>query len=142
MCTARHLSCNVNTRTYLADNSAPAMPLVFSYGTLQQEKVQLSTFGRLLAGQRDELPGFEPSLVKIEESQMVAQGGRTHHDNVTFNGRQDSRVSGTVFEITDTELAAADRYETLAAYKRIAVVLGSGKQAWVYVDARTAPRHL
>jgi hypothetical protein len=36
------------------------------------------------------------------------------------------------------ELAAADQYEQLAAYKRIAAMLASGKQAWVYVDARTA----
>jgi gamma-glutamylcyclotransferase (GGCT)/AIG2-like uncharacterized protein YtfP len=48
-------------------------------------------------------------------------------------------VSGTVFEITDAELAAADEYERLAAYKRIAAMLASGKQAWVYVDARSAP---
>jgi gamma-glutamylcyclotransferase (GGCT)/AIG2-like uncharacterized protein YtfP len=48
-------------------------------------------------------------------------------------------VSGTVFEITDAELAAADRYEQLAAYRRIAVTLASGKRAWVYVDSRSAP---
>jgi hypothetical protein len=34
------------------------MPLLFSYGTLQQEDVQWSTFGRLLEGEPDELPGF------------------------------------------------------------------------------------
>ena len=28
------------------------MPLLFSYGTLRQETVQLSTFGRLLQGRR------------------------------------------------------------------------------------------
>jgi gamma-glutamylcyclotransferase (GGCT)/AIG2-like uncharacterized protein YtfP len=61
-----------------------------------------------------------------------------HHASVTCNGRDDSRVSGTVFEITDVELAAADRYEQRAAYKRIAATLASGKQAWVYVDARSA----
>jgi gamma-glutamylcyclotransferase (GGCT)/AIG2-like uncharacterized protein YtfP len=115
------------------------MPLLFSYGTLQQDDVQLSTFGRLLHGQRDELPRFEPSLVKIEDSQVVATSGKTHHANVTFNGRNDSRVSGTVFEVTDAELAAADRYEQLAAYKRVAAMLASGKLAWVYVDARSAP---
>jgi len=114
------------------------MPLLFSYGTLQQESVQRSTFGRLLDGQRDELPRFEPSLVRIEDAQVVAATGNTHHSNVTFNGREDSRVSGTVFEITDTELAAADRYEQLAAYKRIAARLASGKMAWVYLDARSA----
>jgi len=37
------------------------MPLLFSYGTLQQESVQRSTFGRLLDGPKDELPRFEPS---------------------------------------------------------------------------------
>ncbi len=63
------------------------MPLVFSYGTLQQEDVQLSTFGRLLHGQRDELLGYEQSLVKIENPRVVATSGRTHHANVTFNGR-------------------------------------------------------
>lgn len=115
------------------------MPLLFSYGTLQQEDVQLSTFGRLLEGQRDELPGFEPSLVKIEDPQVVATSGQTHYANVTFNGRNDSRVSGTVFEITEDELAAADQYEQRARYKRVAATLASGKQAWVYVDARSAP---
>jgi gamma-glutamylcyclotransferase (GGCT)/AIG2-like uncharacterized protein YtfP len=115
------------------------MPLLFSYGTLPQENVQLSTFGRLLEGQSDELPRFEESLVRIEDPHVVAATGRTHHANVTFNGRNDSRVRGTVFEITDAELAAADQYEQLADYKRGAAVLASGKQAWVYVDARSAP---
>lgn len=114
------------------------MPLIFSYGTLQQDDVQLATFGRLLHGQRDDLLGCEPSLVKIEDPEVAAASGRTHHANVTFNGRSDSRVSGMVFEIADAELAAADRYEELAAYKRIAATLASGKQAWVYVDARSA----
>jgi gamma-glutamylcyclotransferase (GGCT)/AIG2-like uncharacterized protein YtfP len=115
------------------------MPLLFSYGTLQQENVQLSTFGRPLRGQKDELLKFEQSLVKIVDPQVLATSGKTHHANVTFNGRSDSRVRGTVFEITDAELAAADQYEQLAAYKRITAALASGKQAWVYVDARSAP---
>lgn len=115
------------------------MPLVFSYGTLQEERVQRATFGRLLQGHRDELSGFEQCVVKIEDPQVAAASGRTHHANVTFNGRPDSRVSGMAFEITDAELATADRYEQVAAYIRIAVTLASGKQAWVYVDARSAP---
>src|SRR5512145_1240880 len=114
------------------------MPLIFSYGTLQQENVQLSTFGRVLKGQPDELPGFAQSSVRIEDPKVVAASGKRHHANVTFNGMDDSRVSGTVFEISDAELAAADRYEQLAAYKRVAVMLASGKRAWVYVDARSA----
>ena len=99
------------------------MPLIFSYGTLQQEDVQWSTFGRLLEGQPDELPAFERSV------------GGTGHGNVVFNGSEDSRVAGTRFEITDAELVAADQYEERDQYKRIAVTLSSGNQAWVYVDA-------
>ena len=115
------------------------MPLLFSCGTLQQEDIQLTTFGRRLRGERNELVGFERSLVKIQDAQFVASSGKTHHLNVVFNGRDDSRVSGTVFEITDAELAAADRYEEPAAYKRRRVVLASGKEAWVYVHAGSSP---
>ena len=114
------------------------MPLLFSYGTLQHDDVQLSTFGRLLQGHPDELPGFEPSVVAIEDPHVVTTTGRTHHANVTFNGRPGSRVGGTVFEVTDAELAAADQFERLAAYVRAPVILESGKQAWVYMDARSA----
>ena len=88
------------------------MPWLFSYGTLQDEDVQWSTFGRRLIGQRDELPGFERSLVKIDDPQVAAASGRTHHANVTFTGRDDSRVTGTALEITDDELGAADEYRT------------------------------
>jgi gamma-glutamylcyclotransferase (GGCT)/AIG2-like uncharacterized protein YtfP len=112
------------------------MPLLFSYGTLQQDAVQMSTFGRLLHGHPDELVGFEQSLMKIEDPQFVARSGKAHHAVVRFNGRNDCRVSGTVFDVSDSELASADRYEP-AGYKRISVVLGSGKQAWVYAEPET-----
>ncbi len=115
------------------------MPLIFSYGTLQQENVQRATFGRLLLGHHDELPRFEPSLVRIVDATIVATSGKTHHANARFNGRHDSRVSGMVFEITKAELASADRYEQLAGYTRLAVTLASGTEAWVYVHADSAP---
>lgn len=111
------------------------MPLLFSYGTLQEGAVQLATFGRLLQGRRDELVGYEPSLVQIDDPQVVSALGRTHHANVTFNGRRDSRVPGTVFVVSDAELAAADTFEQPYAYTRIAVTLASGQEAWVYVSA-------
>jgi hypothetical protein len=114
------------------------MPFLFSYGTLQQEDVQLSTFGRTLTGGPDELEKFEQSLVPIEDQGVIAKSGKTHHPIVKFTGRSGDRIEGTVFEITDAELAAADAYE-VAAYKRIAVVLASGIGAWVYVDAGYPP---
>jgi hypothetical protein len=43
------------------------MPLLFSYGTLQQENVQVATFGRPLVDHRDELIGFEQSMMRIED---------------------------------------------------------------------------
>lgn len=114
------------------------MPLLFSYGTLQQESVQLSTFGRSLAGRRDELVEFEQSMVQIEDPAVIATSGKTHHPIVKFNGDAQNRVTGTVFQITDAELAYADAYE-VAAYKRVLAKLASGDQVWVYVDARFAP---
>ena len=112
-----------------------SMALIFSYGTLQHEEVQLATFGRRLNGQRDELPKFQRASVKIEDPHVTARLGTTHHDNVTFNGNDDSRVPGMAFEITDVELASVDEYEADFFYKRVAVTLASGKHAWVYVHS-------
>jgi gamma-glutamylcyclotransferase (GGCT)/AIG2-like uncharacterized protein YtfP len=111
------------------------MPLLFSYGTLRQAAVQLSTFGRLLHGQPDELVGFEQSPLEVDDPAFVAASGTARHAIVRFNGRGDSRVPGTVFEVTDGELADADRYEP-AGYTRVAATLASGRRAWVYADAR------
>jgi len=97
------------------------MPFVFSYGSLQRPEVQRSTFGRELEGRADELPNYE-------------LGQKGPHTNIILNGRGDSRVAGTVFEITDAELLATDRYEAADNYGRIGVVLASGRQAWVYVS--------
>ncbi|HAT30027.1 MAG TPA: UDP-N-acetylmuramate--alanine ligase [Janthinobacterium sp.] len=114
------------------------MPHLFSYGTLQQEDVQLSTFGRKLAGRADDIVGFALSQVEISDPQVVATSGKTHHPIVKFTGAEGDRVAGSVFDISDAELASADRYE-VADYRRIAVTLASGLDAWVYVDARFAP---
>jgi gamma-glutamylcyclotransferase (GGCT)/AIG2-like uncharacterized protein YtfP len=115
------------------------MPLLFSYGTLQQSNVQLATFGRLLHGVEDELPGYELSLVRIDDAQVVATSGKTHHANVKHNGNDKSRVSGMVFEITDDELKAADGYETSGRYVRVAATLASGRKTWMYIHTSTAP---
>jgi len=120
----------------------PATPspseFLFSYGTLQLESVQLATFGRRLEGTPDALPGFVQSMVKIEDPAVVATSGETHHPIVVFTGQCSDLVDGMVFAVTADELRSADMYE-VAAYKRIAVTLHSGRPAWVYVDARYAP---
>lgn len=107
---------------------------LFSYGTLQLEPVQLATFGRRLSGQPDTLPGFKQSMVKIEDAAVVATSGKTHHPIVSRSGNADDAVAGTVFEVTHAELLRADDYE-VDDYARVAVTLGSGRSAWVYVAA-------
>ncbi|MGV0159983.1 gamma-glutamylcyclotransferase family protein [Mycobacterium colombiense] len=86
--------------------------LLFSYGTPQRPEVQRATFGRELTGHRDAIVGY-------------------HLDYVTIS---DAHVDGTVFAISETELAAADAYE-VDDYRRIEVPLRSGPTAWVYVFA-------
>ncbi len=109
------------------------MPLLFSYGSLQREDVQLATFGRHLDGEQDELPGFEQTLVRINDPAVAAKLARTHHANASFTGDDARSIPGMVFEVTDDELRNVDAYEAADEYSRISVTLASGKRAWVYV---------
>ena len=111
---------------------------LFSYGTLQLEAVQMATFGRLMTGRRDVLPGFELVPLRIEDETVVAISGKAYHTMARFTGRDTDVVSGSVFAVTKDELHNADRYE-VAAVKRVAVVLQSGAHAWAYVDALCTP---
>lgn len=104
---------------------------LFSYGTLQQENVQLATFGRLLGGVADALVGFKQELVEITDPDVLAKSGARFHPIVTC-GNDSDRVAGTVFEVTAAELDAADAYE-VSDYERIETQLASGLRAWVYV---------
>ena len=101
------------------------MPKLFSYGTLQQEDVQLATFGRRLTGVSDALVGYRQSIVAIDDPELVRTSGKTHHPIVAFTGVNEDRVPGALFEITDAELAHADEYE-VAAYVRVKAPLASG----------------
>jgi hypothetical protein len=111
------------------------MPLLFSYGTLQQADVQLATFGRLLVGTADELLGFSLAMLKIDDAEVVRLSGKTHHPILKQTGKDAERVAGTVFEISEAELLRADTYE-VSDYKRVAALLASGRTAWVYVEAK------
>lgn len=108
------------------------MPLLFSYGTLQQDEVQLATFGRLLEGRPDAIAGHRLDWLTITDPQVVETSGSDRHPVLHRSDDAAEEVQGTVFEITDDELAAADVYE-VDDYERIAVPLRSGPQAWVYV---------
>jgi len=107
--------------------------LLFSYGTLQQESVQVAQFGRRLAGTADALVGWKQEMVEITDPGVLAKSGKRFHP-IVMPGSVEDRVPGTVFEISAAELAAADSYE-VSDYKRVAAPLASGRTAWVYVKA-------
>ena len=105
---------------------------LFSYGTLQKESVQLASFGRLLEGRDDAMPGFRADVLEITDPDVLATSGERFHPIVSPSDDPADEVPGKVFLITESELRAADRYE-VADYKRIEVTLKSGTNAWVYV---------
>ena len=108
--------------------------LLFSYGTLRQRDVQLSTFGRLLDGRPDAIVGFDVDYVTITDPHVIATSGSDRHRILRPSTRANAAVEGTVFAVTDAELLAADDYE-VDHYRRISVPLRSGDRAWVYVFA-------
>jgi hypothetical protein len=108
--------------------------LLFSYGTLQQDDVQIATFGRRLKGAADALPGYRHAWLTITDPEVIRTSGSDRHPIVTPSEDAADAVEGMVFRITPTELAAADTYE-VADYKRVLVGLASGLHAWVYVRA-------
>jgi hypothetical protein len=111
--------------------AAPSLPL-FSYGTLQQEEVQLANYGRLLDGSTDFLPGYLLADVVIDNPEVVAISGKAVHSIARATGKSADGIAGTVFLLTDDELRATDGYE-VDAYSRVEAVLKSGRTAWVYV---------
>ena len=110
------------------------MQLLFSYGTLQHESVQLSTFSRRLVGVADRLPGYRLTQVPISDPRLAEIHGASHYANVVPTTRLADEVSGTLLEITDEELGRVDGYERLDGYSRIQVNTASGRPAWVYVS--------
>jgi gamma-glutamylcyclotransferase (GGCT)/AIG2-like uncharacterized protein YtfP len=122
------------TTGYVTAMSDQRTVLLFSYGTLQQDEVQLSSFGRLLEGQEDAMVGYRQSLVEITDPEVIRKSGKRFHPIVEASDNPGDEVAGRVFRITEAELKAADAYE-VSDYKRVEVLLRSGNSAWVYVRA-------
>ncbi len=107
---------------------------LFSYGTLQLDSVQLATFGRLLDGRDDTMPGWRKDMLEITDPGVLNTSGERFHPMVVLSCDPVEAVPGKVFAITADELARADDYE-VSDYKRVEVILTSGVTAWVYVRA-------
>jgi Gamma-glutamyl cyclotransferase, AIG2-like len=108
---------------------------LFSYGILRQREVQLAIFGRGLDGRADVLRGYTLSPLQITDPGVITTSGTAHHAIVRETGDPLDAVPGIVFRISRADLAAANAYE-VADCKRVTVRLGSGIEAFVYVDAR------
>src|SRR5262245_36127628 len=92
---------------------------LFSYGTLQNEDVQLATFGRKLRGAPDTLFGYRQTRIEIQDHMIVAIGGEKYYLNAQFTGQDSDFVLGIRFQVTRKELEQADIYEDSADYKRV-----------------------
>ncbi len=109
---------------------------LFSYGTLQYEKVQIATFGRKLTGRVDHLPGYRLEKLQITDPDVIAKSGEDVHSIIHFSGNPKDQVQGMVFEVSLKELEEADKYE-VADYRRVKVRLSSGIFAWVYESIKS-----
>jgi len=107
---------------------------LFSYGTLQDPKVQLATYGRLVGGNADSLAGYVLVKLVINDPHVISVSGKDVHTIARFTGDPTDRISGTVLQLTPAELVSSDDYEA-DAYARTEVTLKSGRTAFVYVEA-------
>jgi len=105
---------------------------LFSYGTLQQREVQLATYGRELDGSPDTLVGYRLASLIISDPRVVELSGKPVHTIARETGANTDRIAGFVFDISEAELAATDRYE-VDVYSRTEVTLESGRVAFVFV---------
>ncbi|HEY0079897.1 MAG TPA: gamma-glutamylcyclotransferase family protein [Pyrinomonadaceae bacterium] len=106
---------------------------LFSYGTLQDEAVQVAIFGRRLAGNPCVLVGYSLKVIQVKDENFVALSGSEHQRTLRYTGAASDQVEGAVLRLTKRELAQADAYEP-AGYERQLVRLKSGLSAWVYVN--------
>ena len=111
------------------------MENLFSYGTLQQENVQIKNFGRSLSGTLNVLQGYRLEDLVITDTFVLKTSQKKYHPIIFFSNSLQDEVQGTVFKITSSELLDADSYE-VADYKRVKVTLKSGIKCWAYVGTR------
>lgn len=108
------------------------MAYLFSYGTLQKEKVQVETFGRILKGEKDILTEYKLGRVEITDPEVLRKSNQQYHPILEFSGNIKDEVEGILFEVTDQEILQADEYE-VDDYKRIETAFKSGKAGFIYI---------
>ncbi len=108
---------------------------LFSYGTLQNVETQLAVFGRILDGTNDILSDFKLSPVEIKDPAFISKGEtRIQLTAIPVPG---NFIEGMVFEVSNVELLESDKYKP-DNFRRIKVLLQSGKEAWIYLVSENA----
>ncbi len=113
---------------------------LFSYGTLQLEKVQLENYGRLLKGKKDSLLNYKLGKLKITDEDVIMKSGKKDHPIALKTGNPKDSIEGIIFEITDKELQETDKYE-VSDYQRVLETFSSGQKAWVYIAKNCCPEN-
>ncbi|MFI8320678.1 GDSL-type esterase/lipase family protein [Streptomyces sp. NPDC085529] len=106
---------------------------LFSFGTLLDQRVQHSLFGRAVPTTPASLAGYTTRPLAITDASVIATSGQDVH--LTLERQSGATVEGAVLRLSEAELAAADAYE-VDDYARRRVLLTSGETAWAYLDAR------
>ncbi|WP_347346040.1 gamma-glutamylcyclotransferase family protein [Microbacterium sp.] len=107
--------------------------LLFSYGAMQSEEVQLDLFGHVVPLQADFLTGYTVDYAEFEDHRDSDACPRAVHPRLRRTGNPVDKAIGRVLTLTDAEIEASDEYQTPLLYRRISVTLASGRTAWVYV---------
>src|SRR3569832_2859152 len=105
------INCLPHRIAIAMDHEPKETERLFSYGTLQTEPVQLSTFDRNLYGNPDALIGYRLRMIQIMDQDFVITSGAEYHRNLELTGAPSDVVEGTVYAVTDHELKQADAYE-------------------------------
>ena len=110
--------------------------LLFSYGTLQKQKVQLELFGRTLSGTLDVLKGYKLATIEIKDENVLSKSEQKYHLIAVPSNDKKDFIEGIALEVLMEEVLRADEYET-EDYKRIKVRLASGRESWVYIASES-----
>jgi gamma-glutamylcyclotransferase (GGCT)/AIG2-like uncharacterized protein YtfP len=94
--------------------------LLFVYGSLRDQQVQLDIIGRLVQGTPDAILGYNTATITIEDCVYPI-----------LVPAPDGMVEGEILRVSKDELDKIDVYES-EDYQRVKVKLRSGTVAWVY----------
>ena len=108
------------------------MPIVFSFGTLRQAHVQEALFGRRVTSEPARIVGYRVARVRITDPGSIEASGSDVHPALVVDDEESASVEGELLDLTDSELAAVDRYEQVS-FQPIKVRTERGREAVAYV---------